>query len=177
MNGLDELKKYLGPSHISFYIGTFLIVFWILASIGVKDFKIMWPLLFFAVLISYDDVLDFIRLNKTIQKYTENGMIDRIVEEFLQAESYADGNLRLGHTHIFGKRSAAVLEYKDIKKVYQYIHRRNFVESRRALHVETMDGKVISLCRLALSGKSDEALKLILIVLLSHNPGIKLGYR
>ena len=115
---------------------------------------------------------------KSYKQLNENGSIERIVEEFQRAKEYAHGRLRLGTYHVYGKKSGAVLEYKDIAKAYQYIHEfKSIFEDTRQLRVYTQDRKTYTLCNLALRGKDDEILKEIIQVLLSHNPEIKIGYR
>lgn len=175
MTGLDEMKKYIRPSYVSLYIGAALLLLGIFFATKTNP-AVFLLFAMIAVISNLFPISEIIKFNKTMQQLTENGTIERIAEEFQQAKEYADGNLKLGSAHIYGKRSGTVLEYKDIAKAYQYIHKTNFAEDRRELRVATQDGKTISLCKLALRGKADEALMTIIQVMLSHNPGIKIGY-
>ena len=177
MTGLDELKKYLKPSYLYLYASAGFMLIGLFGAAASGNVLILLFLGGVAVLNSLSTIKEINNLSETIKRFTDNGSIERIIEEFKQARSFAGGNLRLGHTHIFGKKSAAILEYKDIAKAYQYIHKTNFAEDRRELRVETQDGKVFSLCKLELRGKADTSVMTILKEMLSQNPGIKIGYK
>ncbi len=177
MTGVEELKKYLKPSYLYLYSSA---VFMLLGIVGVIGTKSVFVFLFLGgieVLHSWSTIMLIINLKEQIQHSTENGTIGQIVEEFQNARSYTDTSVRLGPAHVFGEKSGIILEYKDIAKVYQYIHKTYFSEDRRQLRVETKDGRLIILCKLAIRGQADESVKAIVKEMLSHNPGIKIGYK
>ncbi len=177
MQDSNEMKEYIRPSYFYLFASAGILLIGIMGAFAAKSIGVFIFLGVIAVLNSISTITGLSHFNEIIRQATENGSIDQIVREFQSATPFADGALRLGSRHVFGKRSGNILEYGDITKVYQYIHKTNFAEDRRELRVETKDSKVISLCKLSLRGKSDETLMVILRVMLSHNPAIKIGYK
>lgn len=86
--------------------------------------------------------------------------------------------LRLGEDYLFPFGRGTILQYSDIVKVYQEIHRTNGVKDRRSIKAELTDEKNITLCNIALFKEpGDQRLTDIVGLLLQKNPGIHIGYR
>lgn len=103
---------------------------------------------------------------------------DAIARDFAQAEAVLDDRLRLGRKYVFGKGSGFILRYDEINQVFQMVSRTNLIETNRELRARvTGEIEAVTLARLKRAGKSDEELKRVLMIMLSHNSRIKVGYR
>ena len=79
--------------------------------------------------------------------------------------------------YIFGKKKGRPVSYGEIVKVYQHIHKRNFIENSRQLHAVVNGGSICTLCDLKLHGKSDEDVAKIMGYIRYKNPNVHLGYK
>lgn len=105
-----------------------------------------------------------------------SGQKELLVQDFHQAVTYLNGELKLG-THCIYCKNCQPRGYEEIKKAYQQINKRNGMESTRYLILEDGSGRQLASASLKLKGKSDEELNVILGYLKMRNPGIHLGYR
>ena len=100
----------------------------------------------------------------------------QLQNDFDKSIPFCDGKLRLGDQWIFCKGQQQVVAYGEIARVFEYVHKSNFVENERRLMYRSSKGKDISLCKLALRGKSDAEVTRVLSLLLQKNPNIQIGY-
>ena len=116
-------------------------------------------------------------LKQYFEQVQSNGTASQIVADFVNARSFFDDRLKLGERYVFGKRSGRILSYYDLQNVYQYIHKTNFVEDRRALRVNTNSNETVDICKMKLRGKSDDELMIVVMEMLKKNNRITVGYK
>ena len=121
-------------------------------------------------------LMQFFSTRRLFKKIETEGLAERLEEEFRQAVPMADGKVRMGSQHVFIKGGSKIPEYAEIRKIYQYVHKTNYVEDRRELRYEDPAGKVVTLCRLQTRGRSDNEMIQIIAFIQTKNPGIKIGY-
>ena len=122
-------------------------------------------------------ISNILELNRQFAQLEEQGRLEAIVAEFDRAEVLVKGKVRLGPNYIFGRGAGHLVRYEDIRQVYQYVKKRNFAEVVRSLKYVDRNGKTRDLCELQLRGKSDEDVKKIMVMILSKNPMVKIGYK
>lgn len=103
--------------------------------------------------------------------------LEQVAADFTAAVSMRKNRIRFGRRWIFCKGKCRLVRYEDIRQIYQYVHRTNFMEDDRALKYVDSNGKTRVLCKLELQGKSDEELHKMADLILSKNPGVKIGYK
>lgn len=115
------------------------------------------------------------------KKYMENleasGEINRVLQEFGSGKQFFKDKLRIGPTYILGKGAGKALKHNQVQKVYQHVHKTNFVEDGREMRVETNEGKLVILCKIPLRGKGDQELIQAISIMKTMNPGIHVGYK
>ena len=111
-----------------------------------------------------------------IQALEQNGQMQWILQDYSQAQCMLNNDLRFGRYYLYAKGQGNVIAYNDIVRVYQYIHRTNFVEDRRELKYVNKNGAELTLCKLKLRGKSDADLRMIIGMLYQRNPALQVGY-
>ncbi len=116
-------------------------------------------------------------LNQAFQELERRGQLDGVLRDFAESHPVLNGELRLGVNYLYGRRCGHLLSYGQITKLYQYVHRTNFIEDRRELKVSAGLEKELTLCKLARKGKADEELKTVLGFILLKNPTIHIGYK
>lgn len=180
-----KLKRYLSSQNWGLIIlgSIFLIVgigsLVILLPESDSVFKTLLTSLFvtgLGVLILWVSVSSIRELNAQLQAMEASGELARVLEDFAQGEVLVKGNVRLGKYYVFGKGSDRVIRYEEIRRVYQYIKKRNFVETTRCLKYVDPQGTTRDLCPLLLRGKSDEEALRIMNVIHSKNPTTQFGY-
>ena len=185
MNG-KELKKYLSSYNVaSMLIGIFMVAFggfflFVLLPDTEEPTVTLLMGLFILVMgavVIWSCISNVRSLNRLFAELEERGELDRIVEEFNRAEVLVKGKVRLGPNYIFGKGAGHLVRYENIRQVYQYVKKRNFVEVVRSLKYVDQNGKTRDLCELQLRGKSDEDVQKIILAILSKNPMVKIGYK
>ena len=111
-----------------------------------------------------------------IQALEQNGQMQWILQDYSQAQRMLNNDLRFGRYYLYAKGQGNVIAYNDIVRVYQYIHRTNFVEDRRELKYVNKNGAELTLCKLKLRGKSDADLRMVIGMLYQRNPALQVGY-
>lgn len=111
-----------------------------------------------------------------IQDAESSGKLQELLNDFSRSYSMVGDNIRLGSKYIYGKKKGRPVSYSEIRKVYQYRHRTNFVEDYRQLQAVVNDGSTHILCDLKLRGKSDEDVAKIMGFIYHQNPNVHLGY-
>ena len=178
----EDFLSYIKESGSPFLIGLGIFIFAMgLFSLTVVDSAI--TLIFAAFFIVLGIFLIYLTINASkkfksdIQKAEESGEMNWILNDFFQSYPLVDDNIRLGQVYIFGKKKGYPIRYSEIKKVYQYVRKRNFIESSRELRADLHSGQTIPLCDLKLRGKSDEDVARIMGFIRHKNPHVHLGYK
>ena len=181
---MKELKKYLRTHISSFVMGivfslvTILFVLMMADSIMQSEFD--WIELLLSIVfgvICYISISSAFEERKTLSKIFDRMDISNIITDFQNSSSHFSNNLRLGREFIYGKHSNRVIGYEEVKQMYLYIKKKNGVEVERLLRVVDVDFQTVDLCKLKVSGKSDDEMKLVLSFIMERNPKIELGYK
>ena len=122
---------------------------------------------------------------KMLTFLVEWAFYDIAVYDFYFAQPFLDDRIRLGKKCIYGRSCCTIMRYTDITKIYQYVHKTNYIEDRRELRVVDGEGKVWKLCvlehhRLFQRQKNellDEELSEVINVMLRKNRWIHVGYK
>ena len=112
-----------------------------------------------------------------MQAVEQSGNMMWILQDFAHAGSLARGELRFGQYYLYAKGHGTFLSYSEITKVYQFVHKTNFIEDMRQLKYVDREGKEKVLCRLKTRGKSDADVRMAVTLLYRKNPNIRIGYR
>lgn len=172
----EELKKYLKPSAVSeIVIGSILAVFGLICLVSVPIGGIIFLAL--AALFLWMGISKQNKFNKTFDGYVSSGQINYILADFSSSLPLVNFNIRMGQNYVYGKGSGQIVPYHDIRKIYQHVHRTNFVEDRRELHYVNSQGKVNTLCALQLRNKSQDDLVRIVAIVQAKNPTVHIGYK
>ena len=182
-----ELKKYLISSNRFFAIvGALIAVFGVVFTIAIfaegqveEPLKMLLTGVFvtgFGALLVWLGTSSSKEFKAHIQALESSGEMTHVLADFAQAQPLVKDKVRMGQNYIFGKGENQIVRYEEIRQVYQYIHKRNFVESDRSLKYVNSKGETKELCVLQLRGKSDEAVKQIVTMILMKNPNVKVGY-
>ena len=117
------------------------------------------------------------KFQASIQEMGSTGELQLLLADFSRSCSMVGDNVRVGERYIFGKKKGYPVSYNDISKVYQSIHKTNFIEDSRSLEAVLTNGKVCTLCDLKTGGKSDEDVSKIMGYIRQQNPRVHLGYK
>ncbi len=177
MEGKKKLRKYLRPSVGGLVAGGFFLALGIAGLfIAESPLGMLALMALFALICGLSTVLKLARLNRKLNDMEAEGRLEQLIGEFEGAKPFLKDAVRLGQTHIFGKRSGNLVPYTDIRRIYQYIHKTNFAEDSRELRATCADGKDYTLCRLPLRGKQSEEVGKIVTIITAIQPGIHIGY-
>ena len=170
-------RKYISEGYTSLYLGPILVLLGGVMFVGETILTYLVGLLLIAmgVYMVYCWFRDKKQMDRQMETWRNTGALQGLLAEFQQSGPVFQDTLRLGQTHLFPKGTGKVLTYGELTQVYQYVHKRNFVEDRRELRA-VAGGKEITLAKLPLKGKGDEDLKKVLGFFLMKNPGIHVGY-
>ena len=111
-----------------------------------------------------------------LKRLTDRNRIGTLLYEFENAGRAFGDSVILGDTFIIGKGMGVIVQYSDIRRVYQYVHSTNGIEDTRLLRAELVSGREADLFMLPHSGKGDEELNNVINYMCSINPRIKVGY-
>lgn len=183
---LSKMKKYLAPQliigGIVFVVGVIMLaMFLALKTVfginPIDGFDTIIGLTFFlSFLASITGVIEKFKLNKQIKSFKESGELKRVLNDFQFAQPMYNGGTMLGKEYIFGNKCTAIVRYKDIARVYLYVHTTNSVKDQRILMAKLKNGKEVKLCYLKVYKKTAEDEKAIIDAILRNNPYIHIGY-
>ncbi len=183
MEGKKKLKKFLSSAG-SIVIGAILAavaipmcLFGIMEAGGLIGVLVVGIMAAVGIFLFWTGIQDRRKLSCWLDEMEETGRLSMILREFEGGEQFFKGKLRMGDTYVFGKGAGQVYTYGEIARVYQYIHKRNFVEDNRELRFKDPQGKERTLCAIPLRGKGDEELKRAIIHIARRNPNVKIGYQ
>lgn len=171
-----ELEKYLRPSCTTLVVGIIMAVFGILLLVNgiLLPALIALPMGGLCIWAGWSLISD---CKKQLDSLEASGRLDGVLREFAGGKQFFKNKLRVGPTYILGRKSGQVLTHSEVRKVYQHVHKTNFVEDSREIRVETADGKTVSVCAIPLKGKGDQELIQVLSIMKTMNPGIHIGYK
>ena len=175
-----NLKEYMsskkGFRKILIVVGAVLAAFFFIVPIILDGDKLIGCVASFANLVLVAVMLILESRSKKFYKHlAETYNWQELEADYQSAISVMNNTLRFGEKWIFVRNREQLLGYEDIAQIYQYIHRTNLVEDKRALKYKTPSGKEYVLCGLQLNGKSDEDVKRIIAILLTKNSNIRIG--
>lgn len=170
------LEKYLQPSGGLLVIAGIMGVFFVFLLMGGLFLPALVALVPCVLCgwVGWTSISDF---KKQLQELESSGRLEGVLREFAGGKQFFKDKLRLGPTYILGKKSGKILTHSQVRKVYQHVHKTNFVEDRREIRVETQDGKVIIVCQIPLKGKGDQELVQAISIMKTMNPGLQIGYK
>jgi hypothetical protein len=96
--------------------------------------------------------------------------------DFQKGEKLFGDAVRVGNKYIIGKGTNCIISYKDIKQIYQYIHKTNHFEDYRSLRAYTNDGTK-DICQLPSNGAGEQTVRQLIMYICTKNPNIKVGYK
>lgn len=173
-----DLKKYMSANKFWWKVLTGLfelaLVVFIISAIAGNDVKPVGLVVFLVGL-----GLSLIPQYKSKRFYAEleaSGKLPQIEADLKGAVAMRRNTVRFGNYWIFTKGKERLLRYQDIAQIFQYVHRTNFVENERLLKYVDKKGKQGVLCKLELRGRSDDEVLKMISMILSKNPGVKVGY-
>lgn len=175
----ERLKKYISSYRAGYRILTVImaalcILFVVCAVIG-NDVQYIGLVYFAAGLVL--SLIPLWRDRQFFKKLERDRQLQAAAEDFDRAISMRKDRIRFGKNWIFMKGSIRLLRYEEIVRIYQYVHKTNFIENQRQIKYVGTDGKTRTMCNLRLRGKSDEEVKRLIGLIYSKNPNIQIGYR
>ncbi|MCF0135565.1 MAG: hypothetical protein HUJ69_03990 [Lachnospiraceae bacterium] len=172
-----ELEAFLGPGKGTIVAAIIVAALWTPLSL-LTDPTMMIGVVIVVVLILLYYIVPAVRLKKRLDAMEMRGDLLRAYMDFKMAQPAFGGKLLVGNEYLFGKKVGGIIPYWEISKVYQYIHRTNFVEDNRLLKAVLPDGKkAVDVCKLPRRGKGDAELAHIIEFIQSRNPAVHVGYR
>ena len=180
MSTKKDLMKFLNPGYTSGFVAIFPILIGLSAL--VTEYQLIFRIIIAVIMLGLGVMLiwQFFKsqryLNEQITQLETSGKLDRVITEFYSGTVMCEGNLRMGETYVFGRKSGVCPTYGQITQIYQYIHKTNGFENYRALKIVTDDKKVHELCKIRLKGKADAEVQQIVGMILSKNPSVHVGY-
>ncbi|MBO5891605.1 MAG: hypothetical protein J6Q30_02690 [Oscillospiraceae bacterium] len=173
-----EFKKYMSVYIIGWKIFTaitsaLIVAFYIAMFAGNDVDYIRLLYLFIALIASLIPWFISLHFFKSIEN---NIRSDQIEADFRKAIPKRNDNIRFGKRWIFIKSRSKLFSYSDITQIYQYVRKSHGFEEERGLKFIDTAGRHHKLCKLALRNKSEQEMYEIISIILSENPGIKIGY-
>ena len=177
---VKELKKYIFFSSIGEFIREIggliiliiLLVIFITNISGILDMirseDNMLGKIIFCVIVSAP--------KRIIRRLEEEGELSNVIMDFQEGEKLFGDAVRVGNKYIIGKGTNCIISYKDIKQIYQYIHKTNHFEDYRSLRAYTNDGTK-DICQLPRNGAGEQTVRQLIMYICTKNPNIKVGYK
>ena len=174
-----ELKKYLtagvgGWWVLTGFAGALVVIYVISLAMG-NDVDPA-GLVVFLIILAVSLIPQLVAMSK-MKKLSEDPNLAAMEQDFRAAQPMRKGMARFGRYWIFVKGRRAPVLYSDIRQVYQFIQKTNFIESARTLRYVDQKGRTRDLCKLDLRGKSDADVRQMVQMILMKNPGVKIGYK
>lgn len=113
---------------------------------------------------------------RIIRRLEGEGELSNVIMDFQKGEKLFGDAVRVGNKYIIGKGTKDIVAYKDIKQIYQYIHKTNYFEDYRSLRVCTDDGTK-DICQLPRNGAGEQTVRQLIMYICTKNPNIKVGYK
>lgn len=181
-NNKQALLEYLSPTKkekVTFIVISILFVIAGLTNaIRAREgqFGIFLLFLGIAAAVSSPLVWKLYSLRRRIGEIEVNGQLPLTVKEFTEGKPMLDDALRLGKSMMFGRGMGTIVEYRELNRVYQYIHRTNGVLDRRALKVRFTDDSERYLCTLPRRRPDNAELLAVLAIIQASNPSVHFGF-
>ena len=113
---------------------------------------------------------------RIIRRLEEEGELSNVIRDFQKGEKLFGDSVRVGNKYIIGKGTNCIISYKDIKQIYQYIHKTNHFEDYRTLRAYT-DIETIDICQLPRNGAGEQTVRQLIMYICAKNPNLKVGYK
>lgn len=170
-----ELEKYLSPSEFPIIIGAVLFVFGSVGAIvaGVGGATVVLGII--ALLIMSKTVITKMDVGDLLKSLRKQGILSTVIMDFKHASPCMDNAIKLGSTYLFGENTGTLVKYEEISKIYQWIHKTNFVEDKRELRIVLQSGNTRCLCNLPLKGEADHEVAKICVAVKMKNPSVQIG--
>lgn len=114
--------------------------------------------------------------HKKVQKLGESGDMTVILSDFRNGKRVIDDKLIVGREWLIGKGTGEFIKISDIGRIYQTVHKTNYVEDGRHITAVTKDSKEHTICYIKLRGKSDDDVNEFFSLIQTRNPEIEFGY-
>ncbi len=173
----EELRQFLKPSIALAVGGAVVMALGLVFGIAGHVLVALIILLAIGGVLLYFGVKEQTDFKRLMEEYARQGTLEEIAADFAAGRTWSKDTLRTGEKYCYNKGSGRVYPYTDIRNVHQYVHKTNGVEDQRQLRAVMADSKTVTLCTLKLRGRSDEELQQLIMLLLSKNPSITVGYR
>ena len=187
---IKSLKKYIKPSNsltalgVWFaFLGVSLLIHEIVAGIendGI-EFEGFWIAVIFtlfAFLLIELGITGNKRLKKLYTDIEESGGLPLLLDDFENGGKAFKNKLVLGQRFLIGKNTGVVIAYSDIGRIYQEIHKTNYIEDSRTLKILSVKtNRYYDLCKIPLKGKADDEVQQVIEYIVSMNPNIRVGYK
>ena len=191
---VKELKKYIFFSSIGVFLKEIgaLILSIILLIVGVTDISDILDMLrnegsmlgkiliCVVVLLPVFGIAQYcfnvLAPKRIIRRLEGEGELSNVIMDFQKGEKLFGDAVRVGNKYIIGKGTKDIVAYKDIKQIYQYIHKTNHFEDYRTLRAYT-DIETIDICQLPRNGAGEQTVRQLIMYICAKNPNIKVGYR
>lgn len=175
MNQKSELMHYLRPGISGYVIGALFAALAVFIGIAVSIGATIM-LLLMCLVIAGPTAAKHYELAKDLSTAQRDGSLDALYQDFQNGISLSGDDIRLGREYVFGRRMGTYHRYRDIDRIYQYVHKTNFVEDKRMLRAKLLSGSIVDLCKLDRGGNNPEVAK-IAMVIVKMNPTIRVGAR
>lgn len=179
---LSELKKFVNPrgkAGGSIIAAVVLAAYIVYRGIKLNNTKACLVALGFVILVAGGSRLashvQTKKLNNRLNNIEQAGAMPTLLNDFQNGRKILKDKLILGNVFLIGYGVCNVIAYSEIRKVYQTVHSTNRIEDKRTLNIETVDGKIITLCKLSLRGKDEEEVDRLISHMMSFNGNIQQG--
>lgn len=172
---LKEMKNYLKPGIGWIIFGGLMLAFSIAGVMAMGWVVVIY--LIGGALLLWVGISGRNHVEKIVKEMEATGELERVLADFTGSKSFVKDKVRLGNYYIFGKKQQNIVRYEDIRQVYQSIHRRNGAETTRTLQYVNTKGQTQTLCNLQLRDKSKDDVIMIMMLIKTKNPNVKLGYQ
>ena len=174
-----ELKKYLTAGVGGWWVltgaaGALTVIYLVSLAAG-NDVDPM-GLGVFLIILALSLIPQLVTMGK-MKKLAEDPNLPAMEQDFRMAQPMRKGKVLFGRNWIFVKGRKTPVLCGDIRQVYQFIQKTNFIESARTLRYVDTKGRTRDLCSLDLRGKSDEEVRQMVQLILTKNPNVKVGYK
>ena len=118
------------------------------------------------------------RTKACLEACRQNGVLPLLINTYLHGQHVFDDSLFLDDNCLIGRRGVVPRTYAEIKRIYLYEHRTNFITDMRELRIDVAGGgKGERLCVIPVKKPSEEELLYVVSVVKTKNPSVIIGYR
>lgn len=172
---MAHVLKHL-PLTIILYLGVVSIM---LFPVSIADNPMAWFGGYFGcpvicIFLTRSLVVSLRAANRSLRALEHEGMLDKIVKDFANAEKAMGGNLYIGSLGLYGKGSDHVVLYSQIDRIYSVLSDRRTQHPRDLKYVDR-DGTDRFICELDPIGQSNTEIERLYRLVEKKNPAAKTG--